>query len=64
LQRHDGFARTDVALQQPTHWVRLAHVGDDLAQGPLLRRRGMKRQHFADGFAHRGNAGSSAADPP
>ena len=51
LQGDDGFAGAHVALQQAAHGTGLAHVGDDFAQGALLRRRGMEGQHLADGFA-------------
>ena len=41
------------------------HVGHDLAQRPLLRRRGMKRQHLADRLARfvRGRKADSHALP-
>ena len=52
LQRHNGLARPHIALQQAAHGARLAHVGHNLAQAALLRRRGMKRQYLADGLAH------------
>ena len=65
LQRDDGFARADVALQQAAHRARSAHVGDDLAQSTLLRGRRMKGQHLAKRFAHlvgggEGDAGALA----
>ncbi len=51
LQRDDGLAGADVALQQAAHGAGLAHVGNDLAEGALLRGGGMEGQNFADGFA-------------
>ena len=52
LQGDNGLARAHIPLQQPAHGVGLAHVGDNLAQRPLLRPGGMKRQHLAQRFAH------------
>ena len=51
LECDDRLARADVALQKAAHGVGQAHVGNDLAEGTLLGGGGMKRQHFADGFA-------------
>ena len=51
LQRDDGLAGAYVALQQAAHGARLAHVGDDLAEGSLLRGGGMEGQHFANAAA-------------
>ena len=39
----------------------LAHVGHNLAQRPLLRRGGMKRQHLADRLAHLVGGGKADA---
>ena len=36
-QRDDGFARADIALQQPVHARGRGHVGEDLAQRARLR---------------------------
>ena len=47
LQGDDGLARAHIALQQPAHRFRRAHVGDDLAQSALLRLGGVEGQHLA-----------------
>ncbi len=53
LQRNDGFAGANVALQQAAHGVGCAHVGDDLAKGALLGGSWMEGQDLPDGFADR-----------
>jgi hypothetical protein len=65
LERHDGFAGADIALQEAAHGVRLAHVGNDFAEGAFLCGCGVERQHLADGLAHlvgggEGDAGALA----
>ncbi len=52
LKRDNRLARAHIALQQAAHGTGLAHVGDDFAERPLLRGRGMEGKHLADGFAH------------
>jgi len=52
LKGHDGFAGSDIALEEAAHGAGLAHVGDDFAKGTFLRGSGMERQHFTEGFAH------------
>ena len=47
-QRDHGFARADVAVQEPQHAMRLRQIGDDVADRALLRRRqrvGQRRDH-------------------
>ena len=50
LHGHDGFAGTDIALQQAAHGLRAAHVGDDLPEHAFLRGGGVKGQHLLDGL--------------
>ena len=52
LKTDDGFARTDVSLQQTPHGIRLLHVLGDFLEDPFLGGGGMKRQNFLDGLAH------------
>jgi hypothetical protein len=46
-QRHEGLARTDIALQQPVHGDRLGKVRLDLLDRPLLRTCQGKGKAFA-----------------
>ena len=41
---HRGLAGADVSLQQPGHWLLLAHVFENLGQHRLLRAREPERQ--------------------
>ena len=52
LQRDDGLAGADIALQQAAHGRGLGHVVGNLLQHALLRGGGMKRQDALDGGAH------------
>ena len=52
LQRDDGLARADIALQQAPHRNRFGHVRGDFLQHALLRGRGMKRQDALHRGAH------------
>ena len=52
FKRDDGLAGAHVALQQPAHGPRLAHVADDLAKDPLLRGRGLEGQNLLQRFPH------------
>ena len=45
LERDDGFAGADIALQQAAHGRCLGHVGGNFFQHAFLRRGGMKRQN-------------------
>ena len=40
---HDGFATTDVALDETIHGVRPLHIVQDFEQHPMLRRSEVKR---------------------
>ena len=51
LQRDDGLAGADIALEEAAHGVGLLHVGDDFAQGAFLRGGGVEGEDLADGFA-------------
>src|SRR6185437_14427088 len=63
LKRHDGLAGADVTLEEPAHWIGLAHVGYNLAQRALLCGGGMKGKHLADGFADAVVGGEGNAGP-
>ena len=52
LHRHNRLARTHIALQQPSHRLRPPHIGCNLPQHALLRRRRMERQHLLDRLPH------------
>ncbi len=47
LERNDGFAGADVALEQAAHGRGAAHVRGDFAESALLRGGGMEREHGA-----------------
>ena len=48
LESDNRFARADIALQQTPHRVRRLHVGRNLLEYALLRRRRMKGQNLLD----------------
>src|SRR6266567_13166 len=52
LQRDNGFAAADVALEETIHGRGLLEVGDDFRENALLRRRGLKREDALQRFAH------------
>ena len=43
-QRHEGFTRTHVALQQPVHLSAAAHIGTDFMHHPFLCAREFERK--------------------
>ncbi len=49
---HYGFARTDIALQQPVHGPRLSHVRLNFTKHALLRRRKPERQRGQKFLSH------------
>src|ERR1035438_2754703 len=52
FQRYDGFAGSDIALQQTAHGSGLGHIVGNFFQHALLRRRRMERQNSLYGVAY------------
>jgi len=52
LQRDDGFAAADIALEEAIHWHGLFEVGDDFLQDFVLSRGRFEGEDALDGFAN------------